>query len=586
MANLPPAYSGLPQALTPAHPQAIMPPVPVLKPTWEGFVSSTGDALILFEAVLSGALERTVRRPHDRERAQLIKSGSIFIYEENGSGIKRWTDGLPWSPSRILGNYLIYRELDKPFPPGEKKRATKKSKRNSAAEPYPTSRHPSLAEPMTESPIESPYTPLQPSMSNTMSPLSVDPRRSSGGEGIDGTLHKHLVGSLTDSYQFKERGLIKKTMSIKFSETVVYHLVSYYKMEDCVGDTLLRVPTDPKIRAMELDVRPALYTSQNWRAPIDEGQRIEEGLFPGNIASTYHASVQNWAIPLLNQVISNPPLPPPMPIKQEVYALPSMQPPYMQLKPEPAQSSYGAGPPAGTTAMALPIHQSSMVHPAVKQEAGNQYPGYPQSGAYQPSTRSTGSNQSASYRSEHNFTVDHRASGGQAVAGSSAALMTPSTRSPYDGVSRSSIVSSGSFNYTHTVNNSPTNVVSPHSGFDPNRTSYSQQVPAYAPGFSQLPPMDQQQLQQLSHHSQQHQYQQPQHVARQQYDPMAQFPPPFSQMLPQTQQPQQMQPQTMPSMQPLPNLDTSYSMHTMGGNLTPQQQQQQQFFAQTGWSQQ
>lgn len=28
-------------------------------------------------------------------------------------GIKRWTDGRVWSPSRILGNFLIYRELDK-----------------------------------------------------------------------------------------------------------------------------------------------------------------------------------------------------------------------------------------------------------------------------------------------------------------------------------------------------------------------------------------------------------------------------------------------------------------------------------------
>ena len=99
-----------------------------LVPTFTGFVRNTTDALILFEACLSGKLHYVPRRPHDRERSQLIQSGNIFIYEEKESGIKRWTDGVAWSPSRILGDFLIYRELDKPFPPGEKKRAIKRKR--------------------------------------------------------------------------------------------------------------------------------------------------------------------------------------------------------------------------------------------------------------------------------------------------------------------------------------------------------------------------------------------------------------------------------------------------------------------------
>src|ERR1700753_3074783 len=97
-----------------------------LQPTFQGHVATTQDALILFEACLQGHLSHVPRRPHDRERSSLIRSGCVFIYEENASGIKRWTDGVTWSPSRILGNFLVYRELDKPFPPGEKKRAMKK----------------------------------------------------------------------------------------------------------------------------------------------------------------------------------------------------------------------------------------------------------------------------------------------------------------------------------------------------------------------------------------------------------------------------------------------------------------------------
>jgi hypothetical protein len=41
---------------------------------------------------LSGALNHVAQRPHDRERASLIKSGNVFIYEEHSSSIKRWTD--------------------------------------------------------------------------------------------------------------------------------------------------------------------------------------------------------------------------------------------------------------------------------------------------------------------------------------------------------------------------------------------------------------------------------------------------------------------------------------------------------------
>ena len=108
-----------------------------LVPTFHGFVHNSMDGLILFEACLSGKLHHVPRRPHDRERSSLIKSGSIFIYEENASGIKRWTDGVAWSPSRILGNFLIYRELEKPFPPGEKKRAMKRKRASMPGEPYP-----------------------------------------------------------------------------------------------------------------------------------------------------------------------------------------------------------------------------------------------------------------------------------------------------------------------------------------------------------------------------------------------------------------------------------------------------------------
>jgi Gti1/Pac2 family len=92
-------------------------------------MSFSGDYSGVNNSFFSTLVFPTPTIPTPRERAQLIKSGCVFIYEENGSGIKRWTDGVPWSPSRILGNFLVYRELMKPFPSGEKKRVKKKNRR-------------------------------------------------------------------------------------------------------------------------------------------------------------------------------------------------------------------------------------------------------------------------------------------------------------------------------------------------------------------------------------------------------------------------------------------------------------------------
>ena len=83
--------------------------------TFYGLVENTSDALRIFEMCRQGRLGRVRRRLHERERKQ-IRSGSVFVFSEEESGIRRWTDGRLWSPSRILGNFLIYRELERKIP--------------------------------------------------------------------------------------------------------------------------------------------------------------------------------------------------------------------------------------------------------------------------------------------------------------------------------------------------------------------------------------------------------------------------------------------------------------------------------------
>jgi hypothetical protein len=160
-----------------------------LHPTFHGHVATTEDALVLIEASLQGYLSRVSRRPSDRERRSLIRSGSVFIYEGKASGIKRWTDGVKWSPSRVLDNFLVYRELDKRFPPGVKKRAMSKQQRQ------PSNPRGSESGPLASSPTD---------------------RQSAGVDMNPGAskIETQLVGSLVDSYKFKQNGLVKKTMSV------------------------------------------------------------------------------------------------------------------------------------------------------------------------------------------------------------------------------------------------------------------------------------------------------------------------------------------------------------------------------------
>ncbi|ORX80675.1 hypothetical protein K493DRAFT_131332, partial [Basidiobolus meristosporus CBS 931.73] len=86
--------------------------------TYYGYIESVHDALLIFEACRLGLLHRVQRRLSEKERHR-IRSGSVFVWEEEESGMRRWTDGRTWSPSRVHGSFLTYRELDNKRKPGK-----------------------------------------------------------------------------------------------------------------------------------------------------------------------------------------------------------------------------------------------------------------------------------------------------------------------------------------------------------------------------------------------------------------------------------------------------------------------------------
>lgn len=72
-----------------------------------GWIKTTEDAVLVFEATRVGFVPRVTRRFHEIEKRSIIQSGAIFVFTEEESGIKRWTDPYLWSASRMQGGFLV-----------------------------------------------------------------------------------------------------------------------------------------------------------------------------------------------------------------------------------------------------------------------------------------------------------------------------------------------------------------------------------------------------------------------------------------------------------------------------------------------
>ena len=171
-------------------------------PSWHGRIDTTRDALLIFQACFNGLLPCCLRRPDGQEREQLVTSGNIFVYEPKTSNIKRWTDDISWSPSRVLANFLIYRELKCTVPRGKKKSKPKNTE--------------------------------------------IKPRHDND---------RRFIGSLTSSYEFKEKGWFKKTINVTVRE-VQYNLVAYYSLDDAMHS--LKTPRDDPV-LKDLSITPLLW---------------------------------------------------------------------------------------------------------------------------------------------------------------------------------------------------------------------------------------------------------------------------------------------------------------------------------------
>jgi hypothetical protein len=271
---------------------------PAFKPTWQGFLDTTKDAMTVVEAALQGRLSHISRRPHDKERAEMLTSGTVLVYEENASGIKRWTDAVHWSPSRVMNNCLIYRQLVRALKPEEKKTALNpscgtKRKRKESAGPNVTKTGENLSN--SDDEFENPAFDGAAGESDSTNKVYTN-----FAQSLTPDQQRRFCGSLIDSYEFKEGGLMKKTISVKYQGTH-HHVISYYSLEDVVSGKLKRPYQDPKLA----DIHPRPELLNGWKVSLEDEEGKELPLVGGYGQQIQPSHLQHHVMEVATQAVGH-----------------------------------------------------------------------------------------------------------------------------------------------------------------------------------------------------------------------------------------------------------------------------------------
>ena len=94
----------------PAGPRQSSPDSLFVEPSWNGWIETTGDALLMLEAAHRGLICSVNQHAVISENKK-INSGSIFVYNTDDTNNECWTDGMQWTAPCILGNFQLFRQL-------------------------------------------------------------------------------------------------------------------------------------------------------------------------------------------------------------------------------------------------------------------------------------------------------------------------------------------------------------------------------------------------------------------------------------------------------------------------------------------
>ncbi|OJZ86740.1 hypothetical protein ASPFODRAFT_71119 [Aspergillus luchuensis CBS 106.47] len=288
--------------------------------TYHGHVRTPADAIILFEACRIGLLPRVQRRLSEKER-QLIRSGSVFVWDEREAGMRRWTDGKSWSASRVSGSFLTYREME--------------GKRGGTGVAQTTMSRAGKTPESTRG--------------------SDDDRGDGADEGPDG-------------YRYKPDGLMKQSFSITTSTGQHLHLISYYSRSHPSAANLQQPSTDPNLRHVrpQKGLYPESTVNDQQNLPVvTRGPMAGAAYVPPHPMAPYGRSPAAHPAPYTPSY-TWPPTPlatPPVPVHYPSY-LPSVSQPNGQI-PYGHQAAVPPGTPLPPPQPpGLPAHHERPVHVA------------------------------------------------------------------------------------------------------------------------------------------------------------------------------------------------------------------------------
>jgi hypothetical protein len=125
---------------------------------------------------------------------------------------------------------------------------------------------------------------------------------SANSSSLSKETERSLIGSLVDSYGFKEEGLVKKTVSVTVGG-VSHHLVSYYTVADVMNKKFSTPTADSRFQ--HITPRLNLITKQNFRSPIDEVDNPDQ-INDRSVYNAYPYAYNGYEI--TNQSISHRPI--------------------------------------------------------------------------------------------------------------------------------------------------------------------------------------------------------------------------------------------------------------------------------------
>ncbi|KAF8299931.1 hypothetical protein DL93DRAFT_2173502 [Clavulina sp. PMI_390] len=160
------------------------------------------DGYLVFEAALRGDIPIMTEEPTLKERQRLTQSGQVLVWEDPPVGGRKarfhWGATVKWSASRMIGNYLTYRQM---------------CPKNDRSTPRASSPH------ILQHDVD------EPGYFHSVS--------TSWEDKID-KLQNDLFSAHRDHHEFPAGGLMRRTMTLKFDDRVL-HLMNFFNPYDQIS---------------------------------------------------------------------------------------------------------------------------------------------------------------------------------------------------------------------------------------------------------------------------------------------------------------------------------------------------------------